>query len=69
MRRFLAYIAVLGFVGTFMTGCRCGGWGQGHPHGICDCYQITPCCTRQPWVTPTPPAAPATGPQIDSKKL
>jgi hypothetical protein len=68
MRRFLGYFAVLGFLGTFLTGCcSSGGFGGGHVHGMCDCYQLSPCATRQPWVmqdvappiaAPIPVAAP-----------
>jgi hypothetical protein len=74
MRRFLVYFAVLGFLGTFVTGCCCcgggggGGGDGGHVHGICDCYQITPCNTRQPWVIQAPPPA-IDGPALESKKL
>jgi hypothetical protein len=72
MRRFLVYLGVLGFFSTFLTGCCCGGMlgsSEGHPHGICDCYQLSPCCTRQPWVSQiaTPPVE--VPQQLENKKL
>lgn len=60
MRRYLscwtAMIVFVGFIGL-LSGCRHHG-PCCHEHGLCDCYYVDPCVTREPWAMPQAGPAP-----------
>ena len=49
MRRFMLSLCALSLLGA-MVGCKGTRW-----RGACDCEFDDHCCTRQPWVSQSPP--------------
>ena len=59
MYRFLTSLTALVVFMGLVSGCRHGPCC--HEHGLCDCWYVDPCVTREPWAMPAPQVGPMDG--------
>ncbi|MBM4072886.1 MAG: hypothetical protein FJ271_28755 [Planctomycetes bacterium] len=53
MSRFFTCLTAMVVLAGLVSGCRHHG-PCCHEHGLCDCYYVDPCVTREPWAMPAP---------------